>query len=194
MFRPQNFAQEIEILLEDRPRVIYHAQKAQIGGFSNIYENQVEREAELSKDQLLGLKGHLALWMFLHPLGREFFFEARRAQDLQPRVSLGADISAGCLQIESKCSILKNTRSLILRDHERHSGWIYVQSFIPDEDPWQAHLYGWCYEEEVEERGGRAREWATKNDPLGPWRRPVKTLRPLSDLQPLYDIAVTGIS
>lgn len=132
--------------------IIDNSKKAEIGGQSQI-RNSVQRQQQLSEDQLVGQISTFCGSMILtgSPNG---YIQAREKANANPtQGDNGIDI-CGLSNVDIKGSLMRYSSNplsyrLLVRPRERHKNWIYVLGLVPKERPYKCHLVGWAKDSDL---------------------------------------------
>lgn len=137
---------------DDMPIIWSNAKKAEIGGLSQI-RNSDHRKKYLSEDQLVGQIATYCASMILTN-SSEGYIKARNKANTNPtKGDNGVDIE-GLHNIDIKGSLMRYSSDplkyrLLVREKERHNGWIYVLGLVPRERPYKTYLVGWAKDSDL---------------------------------------------
>ena len=150
---------DVVILPRDLRICIDNAQRAVIGGKSNIREGK-DRTKNIEMDQLVGQLGEFALSMYLTGSSIEYMRQRAVANTYPDLGDNGQDIFG--LNIDVKTSAMRNRPSpldytLAVRPTEIHSNWCYVLALVQPNGtnglvpsmPVRVRLVGWLSTEEL---------------------------------------------
>ena len=136
----------------DMENVIVNARKAEIGGSSNIRARD-DRKNKLGTDQLVGQIATYCGSVYLtgSPDG---WSKARDIANANPYAGDGGVDIIGLDNVDIKGSLMRRSQNpldyrLLVRERERHKGWIYVLGLVPKSRPYTTHLVGWAYDEDL---------------------------------------------
>ena len=171
-------------------KVIKNATKAEIGGSSNIRSGN-DRKNKLGTDQLVGQIATYCGSVYLtgSPDG---WSKARDIANANPYAGDGGVDIIGLDNVDIKGSLMRRSQNpldyrLLVRERERHKGWIYVLGLVPKSRPYTTHLVGWAYDEDLPE------ETYSGSIPVlhGAYVIEAKNLRGMSDLLEIVKHAKT---
>lgn len=154
--------QEVRLLPREMKVCIEQAERAEVGGRSNI-RNGDERAAQLKMDQIIGQLGEYALSMYLTGSPIEYLRQ-RTIANMYPDIGdSGQDIFG--LNLDVKTSIMRRPDkpalqyTLAVRPREMHKDWCYVLALVMPNGhsglsraiPVRVFLVGWLNGNELPE-------------------------------------------
>jgi len=131
-----------------------NAEKAAIGGKSQIRKNQVRKEF-LYEDQLVGQIANYAASVVLTK-SSDGYKKAREIANNNPyQGDNGVDI-VGLSNVDVKGSLMRRSANplnyrLLVRPHERHKNWIYILCLVPP-DMNKCFVVGWIKDENLPQK------------------------------------------
>jgi len=145
---------DFDIPQEDFNLLKINAEKAAIGGKSQIRKNQVRKEF-LYEDQLVGQIANYAASVVLTK-SSDGYKKARQIANNNPyQGDSGVDI-VGLPNVDVKGSLMRRSADplnyrLLVRPHERHKNWIYVLCLVPP-DMNKCFVVGWIKDENLPQK------------------------------------------
>lgn len=145
---------DFDIPQEDFNLLKINAEKAAIGGKSQIRKNQVRKEF-LYEDQLVGQIANYAASVVLTK-SSDGYKKAREIANNNPyQGDNGVDI-VGLPNVDVKGSLMRRSADplnyrLLVRPHERHKNWIYVLCLVPS-DMNKCFVVGWIKDEDLPQK------------------------------------------
>jgi len=132
------------------------AERAQIGGYSQIHLDEEKRKQSLAMDQFIGQIGNYIGAKILDgtPFPKEYYISRMYANRHPNEGDGGSDIPG--TNIDFKTSLMRGeldpmSYRLIVRPNERHNDWIYVLVLVEPQNisifDWKTavvHIVGWA--------------------------------------------------
>jgi len=134
--------------------IIENSRKAEIGGKSQI-RNGESRARSLAEDQLVGQIATYCGSMVI--TGSQIgYVKARNKANESPFEGDGGVDIFGLENVDIKGSLMRYSKDplkyrLLVRERERHDGWIYVLGLVPGNRPYRCHLVGWAFDSDLPE-------------------------------------------
>lgn len=145
---------DFDIPQEDFNLLKINAEKAAIGGKSQIRKNQIRKEF-LYEDQLVGQIANYAASVVLTK-SSDGYKKAREIANNNPyHGDNGVDI-VGLPNVDVKGSLMRRSADplnyrLLVRPHERHKNWIYVLCLVSS-DMNKCFVVGWIKDENLPQK------------------------------------------